>query len=101
MDRIGLGQMMVYAGFAGAEKKDGTISSRPCSVVADDEAHARAQLISRAKELWPEKKGWRDHCAYIRLIPIEQMNLDERIVPRFMVEDIQKLGWDLGLSDEP
>jgi hypothetical protein len=83
--------MMVYAGFAGAERKNGEIVSRPCSIVADDEKHAQRILITRAKEIWPETKGWKGHCAYIRLVPVEQMNLDERVVPKFMAEDMEAL----------
>jgi len=86
--------MKVYAGFAGAEKKSGEISQRPCSIVADDEGHAQRQLITKAKELWPEDKGWIRHCAYVRLVPIEQMNMDERIVPRCLADSFPS-SWDV------
>lgn len=87
--------MKVYAGFAGAERKSGEIVSRPGSVVADDEKHAQAQLITKAKELWSVAKGWKNHCAFVRLVPIEQMNLDERIVPRCLAETLRTEGWDI------
>jgi hypothetical protein len=87
--------MKVYAGFGGAEKKNGEITQRPCSVVADDERHAQAQILTRVKELWPESKGWINHCAYVRLVPLEQMNLDDRIVPRCLAETLKTEGWDI------
>lgn len=87
--------MKVYAGFAGAERKNGEIVSRPGSIVADDEHHAQRQLLTKAREIWPLKKGWVNHCAYVRLVPIEQMNLDERIVPRCLAETLKTNGWDI------
>jgi uroporphyrinogen-III decarboxylase len=87
--------LKVYAGFAGAERKNGEIVSRPASVVADDEHHAQAQLLTKARETWPEKKGWHGHCAYVRLVPIEQMNMDERIIPTCLAETFKDMGWEI------
>lgn len=76
--------MKVFAGFIKAER-DEELVTVPVSCIADDEQHARATLMTWAKEKWPKEKGWRLHQGFCRVVPDSQIFMDDRIIPPFLV----------------